>query len=197
MGARLCWFAVKGVSRTAALEDLELEVHGEPVDDLPHRLGVGTLPEDWLLFVFNDDLKAAFEDRFIALSRHGPAVACAIEEHVMFQEARGYAAGAEIWRITHDPNKGRSLYHLEVAGEPPASLEATRRQAIAEQDAEGGEDAGVDLICDVPLDIARSICGFKHDDEWPDGLQFTELRRVGAAKASSGPGFLQRLFRRG
>jgi hypothetical protein len=197
MGVSLSWFAVKGVSRTEALEGLELELHGEPVEDLPHWLGLADLPQDWLLFLFNRDLDAAFDERFTALSRHGPAVACAMEEHVMYQEARGYAAGAEIWRITHDPNKTYSLYHLEVAGEPPANFEATHRQAIAEQDAEGGEDAGVDLISDVPLDIARSICGFKHDEEWPDGLQFTELRRVGTAKASSGPGFFQRLFRRG
>src|SRR5205823_3148770 len=134
--------------------ELELEIHGEPIDDLPRWLGVGTLPKDWLLFVFNDDLDSAFEERFVALSRHGPAVACAIEEHVMFQEARGYEGGAETWRITHDPNKGGSLYHLQTAGQPPANFAALHRKAVRQQDAEGGEDAGVDFISDVPLDVA-------------------------------------------
>jgi len=197
VGVALSWFAVKAGLEDVALEELGLESYGEPFRDLPDLMGVGTLPDGWLLFVFHRDLKRAFEEPFVALSRHGPAVACAIEEHVMYQEVRGYENGAETWRITHDPTRASSLYHLEVAGEPPANLEPIHRRAVAEQDAEGGEDAGVDFISDVPLDVAKSICGFKHDDEWPACLQFTELRRRRAAKASSGPGFFHRLFRRG
>jgi hypothetical protein len=149
--------------------------------------------------MFNRDLKQAFEDRFVALSAQGPAVACAIEQHVMYQEARGYEAGAEVWRVTHDPDRGDSVYHLAVTGAPPAQLAEIRDAAVAEQDAEGGEDAGVDFISEVPLDLAASICGFKLEDDWPDG-GFTELRRANspsaALRARAGPGFLQRLFGR-
>jgi hypothetical protein len=199
MSVALCWFAVRGWARDAALEELGLEADGAPGDDLPRRIGVADLPDGWLLFMFNRDLKQAFEDRFVALSARGPAVACAIEEHVMYQEARGYEAGAEVWRVTHDPQQGDSVYHLEVTGAPPAQLSEIREAAVAEQDEEGGEDAGADFVSDVPLDLAASICGFKHDDDWPQG-GFTELRRANSPsaepKAGGGPGFLQRLFGR-
>jgi hypothetical protein len=197
MGVCLSWFAVRGSSREAVLEQLELEGAHAPYRGLPDVFGVAELPDGWLLLVCNHDLKAAFEERFVALSHHGSAVACAIEEHVMFQEARGYEDGAEVWRVTHDPDKGQSLYHLEITGTPPANLDKIHRQAIAEQDEEG-EDAGVDLISDVPLALAKCICGFRHDDDWPEDLRFTELRRPKAApgQGRDGPGFLRRLFGR-
>jgi len=192
----LCWIAIKGCPRDAAIEALGLE-EGQVVDGLPRRIGVAALPNDWTLFVFNDDLERAFKPEVSALSHHGGAVACAIEEHVMYQEARGYEGGRETWRITHDPNKANSFYHLVATGQPPANFDTVHRQAVADQDAEGGEDADVDFIADVPLDVAKSICGFKHDDAWPDDLRFTELRRARRATQPSGPGFFQRLFRRG
>jgi hypothetical protein len=198
MGAALSWFAVRGCSRDEALAELGLELGLEVGEDLPDRLGVGELPGGWLLFT-SSDLGELFESRFVALSCHGPAVGCAIEEHVMFMEARGFTDGAERWRVVHDPDNG--TYHLGVQGDPPAELESIRRAAVAEQEAEGGEDAGVDYISDVPLDLAKTICGFKHDDDWPETLSFFELHRTKAAAApkvqgAKGPGLLQRLFGR-
>jgi hypothetical protein len=196
VGVCLCWIAVRGCPRDAAVEELGFE-EGHAVDDLPDRIGIATLPNDWLLFVFNDDLQRAFDAEVTALSRHGPAVACAIEEHVMYHEARGYGGGEETWRMTHDPTTAHSRYHLAVTGQPPANFEAVHSKAVAQQDAEGGEDANVDFISEVPLKVAKSICGFRHDDAWPEGFQFTELRRARRATQPSGPGFFQRLFRRG
>jgi len=172
------------------------ELDGAASEDWPHRIGVATLPDGWFLVMFNQDLTQAFDRETIALSRHGPAVACAIEEHVMFQEARGYQDGAEVWRISHNPEKARSLYHLEIAGAPPASLKAFHETAIARQDEKGGEDAGVDFLSDVPLLVAKGLCGFKHDDEWPEGLAFTPVRRAKAAPATREGGFFSRLFGR-
>lgn len=199
VGFSLSWFAVRGLTRDAALTELGVEPSGRTYVD-PPRFGVADLPGGWLLFVFDDDLKQAFAAPFVALSKHGPAVACAIEEHVMFQEARGFDAGAEVWRVTHDPNAGESLYHLDVEGAPPIQLEEIRTAAMAAQDAEGGEDADVDLIADVPLKLARSLCGYKHDEVGPEGMsEFMELRRP-KATGEGGPvktGFFARLFGRG
>ena len=198
MGFAMSWIAVRGRDRDDALRELGLERETEVTDFPPRAMSVSPLAGGWLLFVADRDLEAAFEPRFTDLSRVGSAVACAVEEHVMFQEARGYRDGIEVWRVTHDCNKEGRLYHLEVTGDPPSELEAIRRTAIANQDAEGGQQAGVDFLSDVPLDLAKAICGFKHDDDWPEGMGFSQLFRPRAAAApkADGPGFLQRLFGR-
>ena len=33
--------------------------------------------------------------------------------------------------------------------------------------AEGGDNAGVDYISEIPLDVAKSVVGFKHDEICP------------------------------
>jgi hypothetical protein len=196
MGLAMSWIAVRGRDRDDVLRELGLESEPEVTDFPPGGLSVSPLAGGWLLFVADRDLDAAFEPRFTDLSRGGSAVACVVEEHVMFQESRGYRDGVEAWRVTHDCNMEGGLYHLEVTGDPPSELEAIRRTEVANQDAEGGQQAGVDFLADAPLDLAKAICGFKHDDEWPEGMGFSRLFRPRAAAApkAGGPSFLQRLF---
>jgi hypothetical protein len=194
MGFSVSWMAVQGCDVTQAAEALGFELDDDVPCEIPEGDCMGQLPGGWVL-VWIDDFDALRKGRFAPLLKFGPAVACAVEEHVMVQEARGYREGAEVWRITHDPNAGESLYHLDVAGEPPTNFEAIRSAAIKAQDAEGGEDADVDIISDVPLDVAKSICGFKHDEDPPNGTTFRSVRRgrrpgAGGAK----PGFFARLF---
>lgn len=192
MGYAGSWIAVK-CAREAALERLGLPT-GAELDPhvLPRGLAVGDLPGGWVLFL-SSDFDEAFTPQFTGLSELGPAVACAVEEHVMYQEARGFAGGRETWRVTHNSEKG--IFHLDVSGEPPPELEAIRREAFESQESEGGEDADVDLVAEVPLGLARTICGFKHDeDSWPESL--TALVRPGS-ESPKRVGFLQRLFGRG
>jgi len=198
MGFAISWMAVQGCDPVQAAEALGLALDDGDPWDFPDGDCIGELPGGWVI-VWIEDFDALRKGRYAPLLQFGPAVACAVEEHVMVQEARGYRDGAEVWRVTHDPNEGESLYHLDVAGEPPTNLEAIRSAAFKEQEAEGGEDAGVDLISDVPLDLAKSICGFKHDFDPPEGATFRGLRKArrrpvpGAAK----PGFFARLLGRG
>lgn len=196
MGASMSWIAVKGCDREVALGELGFELKGQENTELDGRLNIATLPSGWLLFVAMRNLDVLFRPNFVALSRHGAAVGCAIEEHVMFMEARGFEDGAECWRVTHNSEDG--LYDLKIGGQPPAALAAIRERLFAQQDKEGGEDAGVDFISDIPVDLANEICGFRHD-EWPSDMRFTEVRKAHAVRAgasASGPGFLQRLFGR-
>lgn len=197
MGFSISWMAVQGCSVAQAAEALGLDLEGGEPGDSPDGDCVGELPGGWVL-VWRDDCEALERGRFAPLLTFGPAVGCSVEEHVMVHDARGYRDGAEIWRVTHDPNRGESLYHLETAGEPPAALEAIHRAGIKEQDEDGGEDAGCDYIADVPLNLAKSICGFKHDEDPPGGSAFHGLRRARqrAADAGGQPGFFARIFGR-
>jgi len=197
MGLSNSWIAVQGLSQADALEELGFEVDEVAGRNFqPRRFGVAELPNGWVVIMANN-VDAAFKDRFAALSRHGPAVACAIEEHIMYSEARGYEAGAEVWRVIHNCEEG--VDHLEVRGTPPAVVESIRSAAQKAQEAEGGDDADVDLLFDVPPDIAKSLCEFKLGDTEPYDPEFWEIGPTGAAaepKVPKGPGFFQRLFGR-
>jgi len=195
MGFSHSWIAVNGLEPAVALEALGMKSERQlDADEFPHRLGMGQLPGGWLL-VLSSDFDDAFK-RLAALASHGPAVACAVEEHVMCSEARGYADGAEVWRVVHDSTKG--VYAIDVVGDPPGAFEGLHRDAAKEQDEAGGEDAGVDYLFDVPPLVAETVCGFRLDQPTPDGLRFAELRKAGGASATGDvkPGFLARLFGR-
>ncbi len=100
----------------------------------------------------------------------------------MYASAALWRAGACHWRVKHDAQEG--IYHLEAEGQLPPDYEGIRRDCLAEQDAEGGDEAEVDIVFEVPLRLARSLCGFKHDEPMPAGesVSFEELKPSAANK---------------
>lgn len=195
MGFSHSWIAVQGLEPGQALTALGMEVSQvlEP-EDFPDGISFGQMPDGWLV-VLTDRRANAFEGDLVELAAFGPAVACEVNEHVMYSEARGYEGGREAWRVAYDCEKGRDA--LDVSGNPPPQLDTIAREARAKQDAEGGEDADVDIMFDIPAQLARSICGFMLGEQEPEGFRFSELRPIGSGKApAERPGFFARLFGR-
>jgi hypothetical protein len=194
MGLNCSWIAVQGLKPEQALAALEMEVSEVlPQDYFPDGVAMAQLPGDWLLFLWGRKA-GALEAKLPDLVTFGPAIACELSETVMFSEARGYESGEQIWRVTHDPNEDQTLYSLQVEGNPPAQLETIVRDARAEQDHEGGKDAGVDYIFDIPSRLAQSICGFNPSEGEPEDLRYSVLRRIGAQPATTKRSFFARLF---
>lgn len=188
MGFSLAWAAVHGRTPEALMEALGLQPGAGSGRD---RAYVGELPEGWALYV-DKDFERGFGqalDRLVALGAR--TIACRQEDRVMYAEARAYEGAQEIWRIVRDSERDPWL-HVEASGTPPAQYEAIRARYFADQEAEGGEDADVDLLYEIPLELARSICGFR-----PGETEEPELTAVAAPKAAAGGGFFARLFGRG
>jgi hypothetical protein len=63
----------------------------------------------------------------------------------------------------------------------------------AKQKQEGGDEANVDYIFEIPLLVAKSITGFKHDQVCPHvlGNEFKIMR-----KETENVGLFSRLFRK-
>lgn len=167
---------------------------------LPDDIALGALPGGWLI-ALADGSTDAFDGDIVKLVALGSAVGCAINETVMYSEARAYEGGVEIWRVVHDPDADNSLYSLRITGNPPPQLDAIVRSVRAEQDAEGGEGADVDLMFDIPTKLAQSICGFSLAEDDLDPFEFVEVQIPGRARSTgrtdSRPGFFARLFGRG
>jgi hypothetical protein len=175
MGASLSWFAVRGKKPDSVLQDFGLTNVGKEYHKTPFC--GGALPTGWFLVIHgrheytNDEVRQ--------LSRGCEVIACSVEEHVMFSRASGWKDGEQIWSITHAAEEGDA--HLEVEGEPPAGFAAIRDRLTRQQEEEGGAD----FIFNIPVDMAKEITGYIHDEA--PGFTFDNFVK---------PTFLQRIFGR-
>jgi len=195
MGFSHSWIAVQGLTPEQATEALGMEVEEvrTPKEITADGLYVGAMPSGWLI-ALADRRANAFEGALVGLAKFGPAVACEVNEHVMYSEARGYEAGAEIWRVTYDCGEGPDA--LSAHGNLPPQFGEIRREAEAEQEAEGGEDADVDMLFDIPALLAQSICGYMLGEPEPEGFRYLKLRRIGG-EPEKRRSLFARLFGRG
>lgn len=195
MGFSLTWTAVRGKPSEEVLAALGLRLTGATSDDMPTRrepYASAQLDGGWVLVVadastaprerFLDESDAA--DRFLSsLSKGCEVVCCFVEEHVMYGRACAWRDGVRLWSVAHDAEVG--VDDLQVAGTPPPDLAALADRAREEQAAEGDAD----YAFDVPVDLAKAVAGFRHDE---DTLQCRLLEPVPGGKR----GLLGRLFGR-
>jgi hypothetical protein len=168
MGIALSFLAVKGLAPEAIHRALGLTdtgvVAGEWDYPTPDIRGA-TLPDGWYLVLLKDaDHRFVMEDEIPArLSRGGEVVACRLSEGIMASACLGWKDSAKLWEIEHgdeeDPN------HLAVEGTPPAAFEAIAARLRAKQEAadSGDPERAVDYIWEIPIELANSLCRYRHD----------------------------------
>jgi hypothetical protein len=176
VGLSISWLAVKGKGSDAVLRDLGLAPTGER-DELPAESPIvgASLHGDWYAVVFDrcgHDLVR--DDVLKRVSEGCDVVVAGGEEHVMSSFAAGWRNGERVWWSKHDAQAG--VYDLEVEGSLPEGFDAIRRQRLDEQDAAGGSEAEVDYIFEIPLDAAKAVSGFSHDEtEPPNGFAVLDV----------------------
>jgi hypothetical protein len=123
------------------------------------------LPGGWYVIVAQRDYFPQFtNDKVLArLSGLGEVVACYVEEHVMSSGAAHWRAGQRVWSVDHDAGAG--ILRLKVRGEPPPAFAEIHDRLRSEQETAGGESAKVDHMFDVPVELAKSLTGYCHEDE--------------------------------
>jgi hypothetical protein len=154
MGASLSWFAARGKPPAVVLQEFGLKNVGKEYCRTPFCGGL--LPSGWYLVIHGRHEFTNDEAR--QLSRGCEVIACFVEEHVMVSRAASWKNGEQIWSVTHNTEEGDR--HLEVEGEPPASFAAIRDRLTKRQD----EDDGADFIFDIPVDLAKAITGYSHQE---------------------------------
>lgn len=81
----------------------------------------------------------------------------------MFSSAEQWIDGIRIWRAEHNGEHGP--INIKTAGVLPLNFRKISETLIQEQQDDGGAQAGVDHYFDIPLQAAKAITGFKHDEE--------------------------------
>lgn len=185
MGFAITWCAVREDGAHKLLEQLGLSPTGETEEFPESLISAAKLDTGWRVIWYNEygcpflrpeDLRVVSNDQEIVM--------CLVEEHVMASSSELWRGGKRAWWISHEGEDGPK--GLSVEGDPPECFASIRREMEEAQRAEGGDDAGVDYIFDIPLKVAQTLVGFKHDQSEE---QFTVLSRSAPKR-----GFLGRLF---
>lgn len=211
MGLSISWIAARGVPRPALLDSLGLKDSGSRHRSSPVPVPARLVAFEWdgWIFVAAPHASLASRGRVRSASRGGTAVGAYLDEHAMFSGVFAAEEGELKWSAQHDPNTHPS--HLDIWGRPPVALEEIRAKLTAE----GLNQPDVDVIFDVPTELAASLCNFdpnRFDAELdltnvaftrPDQLRYRDPVLASALIDPSGatpefrlrrPGLLARLF---
>jgi hypothetical protein len=193
MGVSLSFLAIRGAAPAEIHRALGVSDTGvaSSEDDYPIPSVRGAaLPTGWYLVLLNHVVHRLMKSRAIltGLSRGCEVIACQIEEHDMYSGCFGLRDGAFVWSVVHNPQKEHD--HLGVWGELPAALDEIEARLMKQQEEERQvpSSAGVDHVIDIPLELAASFCGYRHDTraEWGEPA-FTVLAE-NKAKRRADPG---------
>jgi hypothetical protein len=192
MGWSITWCAVREENAEHFLNQLGLSATGE-TEELPESLiSMAKLDTGWRVIWYNKydcpflrprDLESLSTDRDIVL--------CLVEEHVMASSAELWSRGKRKWWLSHEGEDGPK--GLDTDGDLPESFPAIRKTMEEAQHAEGGDDADVDYMFEIPLKLAEELVGFKHDE---DDTHVIDKRYVVLSRTAPGGGLLRRLFGR-
>lgn len=186
MGFKISWLAFQGLDKTQLLARLGMTDSGERDEVCESPFSLCESPTGWMI-LFANDFGFADERRLTALSAGVRLLGCNIHEGLMYSSAALYENGEQKWAVTHDAQKER--FNLNVSGQPPEALDTIRERLTGAQNAD--QDGDVDFIFDIPVELAQTLTGYRHDAYNPDdeAWAFTELRRPEPAPAErSGAG---------
>jgi hypothetical protein len=192
MGYAITWCAIREANAERFLRTLALSPTGEASEEPDSLISSAKLDTGWRLIWYNKygcpflaptDLRRISTDYDVLL--------CLVDEHVMASSAELWSGGDRKWWLSHEGEDGPK--GLEVEGEPPDSFPAIKREMEKLQAENGGDKANVDYLFEIPLKVAHSSVGFKHDEDCEHlvGNEFIALSRV---QQSRNGGFLRRLF---
>jgi hypothetical protein len=190
MGFSISWYAVREGGAQKLLDRLGLSPTGE-TEEVPESLiSTAKLDTGWRIIWYNN-----YECPFLrpgdlgVISNDQEVLMCLVEEHVMASSSELWSGGKRKWGIAHlgeDGPKG-----LSVEGDLPECFASIRRELEEAQRVAGGDAAGVDHIFEIPLKVAQTLVGFKHDEVCP---HMTEEQFVVLSRSASKKGLIARLF---
>ncbi|KQO07980.1 hypothetical protein ASF09_08585 [Sphingomonas sp. Leaf242] len=164
MGFRVSWMAVSGVNSDALLAHFGFRDTGVLDAANESLFSIAELGTGWTVLWSNDEAFASDETAAL-LSQYGPVLAVCVNETCMHSTAVMFENKTSRWRLHHEGDK--VLDHLVIEGNLPFQASAM----IADFRAKQAHATDVDFMFDIPLEVARSICGFKHDLTELDGIE--------------------------
>jgi hypothetical protein len=162
MGESISWFAIKGLDKETIYRRARLTSTGA-VGDYAGGNGARQLPGGWTLIVLGRVLHPLISSAELQkLSADCELIACNVEEHVMASSSEAWKEGNRIWRLEHQGDE--RVDHLECFGHLPKNFAQIEKECRDLQEKEDHAQPEVDFVFEIPLKLAQSITGFKHDE---------------------------------
>ncbi len=186
MGTSLSYLAVKNLSREDLLKRLAIATTGDFNGFFETSYDSVDLQNGWYLVIDQEYGSDLFKPEILSqLSANTELVTCMVAEAVMCSDGTGWKDGKKIWSVHHVGDGDDNSTNLTVEGEMPADFERIKKLLFAEQRA-GDEDIDdddeddddfdrVDYIFEIPIELFRSICGFRYDMD-TEGVAPDEFR---------------------
>src|SRR5450755_3734299 len=164
MGFSITWCAVPQRHAERFLQALQLVPTGETEEDVPGSLiTTASLDSGWQLLFYNEySCPFLQESDRKRTSADFDILFCLVEEHVMASSSEMWSCGKRKWWLSHVGENGPK--GLDVDGDLPDTYPGIRKELETAQLEAGGDDADVDFIFEIPLSVAQSLVGFKHDE---------------------------------
>jgi hypothetical protein len=189
MGYKITWCAVPENSADVFLTELGLSATDRTEEHPNSPVVMASLDTGWrLIYWRGHGEESVSDDRLAELSRSCEVIRVLVSETVMASSAESWRGGLRAWWISHEGDEDAN--RIDVAGKVPACYDEIRARLAKEQ--ADDEEGGVDFIFDVPIEVAKQVVGYRHDEgsEQLVGGRFTVMN------APARPGFFARLFGR-
>ena len=182
---------------TTASEDRILDVLGLQIVDHETAMPDGKwwlaqLVETGWFVLWSEDVGFVDDSssKLTELSKAGEVWGCAVGEGSNWAQAEYFEKGVSKWSIKWDGSKGvKETSNLYLEGRVPAEIKAKLQDVLSKQE----QNQSVDLIFDLPFNLASEDCGFRYDDFLEDE-QIDKFRIVSVAAKRPVGGFWSRLF---
>jgi len=175
LGYSISWCSLRA-SKESALRALGFKETDEVDQANEAPFSAAYLPSGWSI-VWANDVDFASPGNLERLHLPTPVIACQIEEHSMYSACHEVNDGLLSWSVWHDAQV--DVYDLNSFGNVPQEFEAIAAAQRAEQEANGGTEAGVDYIFDAPVELAMALTSYRHDRwrfDWGEP-RFTAIKR--------------------
>jgi hypothetical protein len=190
MGFSITWCAVHEKDEERLLEDLSLSQTDETEEFPESPVSMAKLDTGWRIVWCNKyDSPIIGSKRLSDISRERDVLFCLVEEHVMASSSEFWSGGNRKWCISHQGENGPK--GLDVVGDVPECFIAIKKEMEEAQQAEGGDKADVDYIFEIPLMVAKTLVGFKHDE---DCAHISEEQFIVLSRPPKSKGIFSRLF---
>jgi hypothetical protein len=186
MGIKTSWVAIKDASYpsiNAILKLSDMTALGIPQekqlleyheDDRYSGRIESVLTENGWYFIICRYIPEFLRESLGELSMNSTLVMFELNETVMSSSAEYWCNGKKVWSVDHWEDAGEDLFHLDQQGELPASFDAIKEQIFARQHAEGGINADVDLVIEIPNLLVKEVMGYTYDKGFTNGDRFIE-----------------------
>ena len=185
MGYAISWLAVRDADREKLIADLGLVATEETAYFAEPLFSGRTISSGWFVLAINQCSHTfVLPETLKRLTDLEEIVASCIEERAKYSTAELWRRGVEVWRLVHEAEL--DMLHLAESGALPRGFSAIRNEYFAQQKAKGGARSDTDYIFDVPLEMAKSVVGFRHDKRSPGDDAFI-VYKIPAPPAETKP----------